>query len=256
MKIILFAFFISLSLHILLFTNYNQDKKIEENTDKKEDIKKSNIKYVQIKKSEIPKVENREKIIKKELKKTEKTLKNSKIKNEKIVKKVEKRATSKRKKENSVENNLQNNLLKNQIVNKKESIQQKTLEDFLSQTQEVDKKMLSEIERLYGREFETFTKVQKAFLKKHLNSFKAITQRVLNRMGYPKLAGQLRLSGSNSVEFIFYPNGNIKNLKITNSSGYEIFDKYTLELIEIAYKDYPKPKTATKLKFNVNYRLY
>ena len=32
--------------------------------------------------------------------------------------------------------------------------------------------------------------------------------------------------------------------------------KYSLELIEIAYKDYPKPTTSTKLKFNVNYQAY
>ena len=66
----------------------------------------------------------------------------------------------------------------------------------------------------------------------------------------------MRLAGTNIVEFMFHPDGSITDLKITSSSGYAVFDSYTLELIEIAYKDYPKPQTTTKLKFNVRYTLY
>ena len=83
-----------------------------------------------------------------------------------------------------------------------------------------------------------------------------ITQRVLDRLGYPKLAAKLKLGGVNVVEFTFYPDGSISNLKITNSSGYKILDDYSLELIEIAYKDYPKPTTPTKLKFYVRYSIF
>ncbi len=53
---------------------------------------------------------------------------------------------------------------------------------------------------------------------------------------------------------MFHPDGSITELKIIDSSGYSILDKYSLELIEIAYKDYPKPQTTTKLRFNVIYR--
>ena len=115
---------------------------------------------------------------------------------------------------------------------------------------------LETIEKLYGKEFETFTKVQKAFIKDNINKFGQITQRVLNRMGYPRLAQRLGLSGVNVVEFTLFPDGSIKGLKISDSSEYSILDDYTLELIEIAYKDYPRPKTPTKLKFNVIYKLY
>jgi len=38
--------------------------------------------------------------------------------------------------------------------------------------------------------------------------------------------------------------------------GPAVLDDYSIELIEIAYKDYPKPTTSTKLKFNVNYQAY
>lgn len=139
---------------------------------------------------------------------------------------------------------------------KLQAVKNRTLEDFLSQPDPIDKRILDDIQKLYGKEFETFTKVQKAFIKKNFNSFQVITQRVLTRLGYPQLAIERRLSGNNVVEFIFHPNGDISNLRITDSSGYEVFDKFTLRLIQIAYKDYPKPKTSTKLKFNVRYRYY
>ena len=75
-------------------------------------------------------------------------------------------------------------------------------------------------------------------------------------MGYPKLAEKLRIGGVNIVEFMFHPDGSISGLKITSSSGYTILDDYSLELIEIAYKDYPKPTEKTKIKFQVFYRMY
>ncbi|MDY0051891.1 MAG: energy transducer TonB, partial [Aliarcobacter sp.] len=151
---------------------------------------------------------------------------------------------------------FQENIVKEQIINKNNSLQNSVLEDFLSQKEPINKEILSELERLYGQEYQNFTKVQKAYLEKNLNNFQVITQKVLNRLGYPRLAAKLKIGGTNIVEFMFHPDGSITNLKITNSSGYEIFDKYSLELIEIAYKDYPRPSTSTKLKFNVTYQIY
>ena len=138
----------------------------------------------------------------------------------------------------------------------KQTIQDKTLENFLNQKEPVNKEILSELEKLYGKEYKSFTTVQKAYLEKNLNNFQVITQRVLNRMGYPKLAEKLRIGGVNIVEFMFHPDGSISGLKITSSSGYTILDDYSLELIEIAYKDYPKPTEKTKIKFQVFYRMY
>lgn len=259
MKIILVAFLLSISLHFLFLFSITkkevEKKPLQEQT---KQINKTQVKYVKLKKKEvvekeniikkIEKKDNPKKIIKKTTKK--KLVKKNKVKaKNKTTKKVIKKQIKK-------SNDLQNKILKNQIVKKENSIQHKTLEDFLSQRNPEEEKMLSQVERLYGREFETFTKVQKAFIKKNLNRFQAITQRVLNRLGYPYIARKMRLSGNNQVSFIFHPNGDITNLKITNSSGYSIFDEYSLELIRIAYKDYPKPKTPTKLIFNVHYRLY
>lgn len=263
MKLIILSLIISLSLHFIIIKSYTV-----KNESKKEEVlknKQSNVKFVKLKKrvekKEIVKPEVLEKVVKKPIIEKPKVVKKitkskPKPKTKEVKKTVRKKVTKKQQINIKEAKKLQNKILKKQIVRKKESIQSKTLEDFLSQEEPIDKKVLSELQRLYGREYETYTKVQKAFLEKNLDNFQIITQRVLSRLGYPRLAAKLRLYGANVVEFMYYPDGSIKNLKITNSSGYAIFDEYTLELIEIAYKDYPRPKTKTKIKFNVSYRLY
>jgi len=60
----------------------------------------------------------------------------------------------------------------------------------------------------------------------------------------------------NIVEFTLHPNGDISDLKISNSSGYSSLDENTIETIEYAYKDYPRPKSPTKIKIYVYYKLY
>ena len=258
MRIIILAFIISISLHFIAFNKY-KDKEFIENKQKDEKTeKKSDVKFVKLKKQEIKQEINEvEKPIEKVVKKTNSEV-SPKIKENKIAeaKKIEKKIEQKKQVDVEKSKNFQEKVVKEQIVNKNNSLQNSILEDFLSQKEPINKEILNELEKLYGDEYQSFTKVQKAYLEKNLNNFQVITQRVLNRLGYPKLAAKLRIGGVNIVEFMFHPDGSITNLKITSSSGYEVFDKYSLELIEIAYKDYPRPTTSTKLKFNVNYQAY
>ena len=256
MKLIILAFIISISLHLLLFNDYKLKQKLESSEKLVKKDKKANVTFVKIKK-EIKPVNKvvvkktgpiKKRIVKKPVKKVTRKV----VKKIPITKKVSKKLIKAPKKIDYKKKRV----TKVPSQKKMKTLENKTLEDFLSQAQPVNKKVLNDIERLYGREFETFTKVQKAFIKKNLNTFQQVTQTVLTRLGYPRLAATLRISGINIVEFTFHPNGNISNLRITDSSGYEILDKYSIKLIEIAYKDYPRPKTATKLKFNVQYRLY
>lgn len=257
MKIIILALILSISLHFLAFYKY-KDKEFIENKQKDEIVeKKSDVKFVRLKKKEdTQEIRNTPEIKKiEEIAKVQKPI--NKINETKTQRKrVEKKAEVKKQIDIPQSKKFQEKILKEQIVKKNNSLQNSILEDFLSQKEPIDNEILSELERLYGREYHSFTKVQKAYLEKNLSSFQVITQRVLNRLGYPKLAAKLRIGGTNIIEFMFHPDGSISNLKITNSSGYEVFDKYSLELIEIAYKDYPRPTTSTKLKFNVRYQLY
>lgn len=260
MKIIIFAFVVSISLHLLLFKQYKIEKTLETKTNKNTQSKKSNVQFVKLKqiapkavKQEIKKIEPKKAV---EVKKTN----IKKPIEKKIVKKPITRTLPKKYIKTKETVTYQKKRVKKPLpikqVQKRKTIQEKTLENFLSQKEPVNNEILNQLERLYGREYQSFTKVQKAYLEKNLNNFQVITQRVLNRLGYPRLAQKLRLSGKNIVEFMYYPDGNIKNLKITNSSGYAVFDDYSIKLIEIAYKDYPRPKTPTKLKFQVHYSLF
>jgi len=113
----------------------------------------------------------------------------------------------------------------------------------------VDKK----IEQLYGADFGRFTPEQKEFIRDNLSAIGSITQKHLK---YPEVAGQLGQKGRNMVEFELHPNGDITDLRLINESGYAMLDRNSIRTIEIAYKEYPKPKTTTKIRIFVEYVLY
>jgi len=112
------------------------------------------------------------------------------------------------------------------------------------------------IQQFYGKEFNTFTSTQKKFIKHNLNTIQKITQQTLSRNGYPSIARRTRQQGTNVVSFYLHPNGDITSLRLKSRIGYSALDDNTLKIIRIAYKDYPRPKTKTKITFYVNYRLY
>jgi TonB family protein len=112
------------------------------------------------------------------------------------------------------------------------------------------------IQQLYGREFYSFTKTQQKFIKDHLSEIHRITQNTLVMNGYPDVAVRTGQQGTNVVSFYLHPNGDISNLRLVKRMGYEALDKNTISVIQIAYKDYPRPKTKTKIVFYVNYSLY
>ncbi len=107
--------------------------------------------------------------------------------------------------------------------------------------------------KLYGNEYFKLSEEQREYLKTNLNSIGQITQKHLR---YPSIAVRTKQSGTNVVEFILKSNGDIIDLKITDSSKYNSLDKNTIKTIKIAYKDYPRPKEDTKVKIFVKYLLY
>ena len=252
MRIIILAFIISISLHLFLFTKYKFEESTQNNKTEEKIEKKSDVEFVKLKKEE-PIVN---KSIEKEFKPIVEQKFQKKIETPQIKKEVSKKIEYNQKIDIEKSKELQKTILNEQIVNKNNSIQDKTLENFLSQKEPVNKDILNELQKLYGEEYDKFTKVQKAYLEKNLGNFQTITQRVLDRLGYPPLAAKLKIGGVNIVEFMFHPDGSISNLRVIDSSGYAILDNYSVELIEIAYKNYPKPETSTKLRFHVQYRLY
>ncbi|WP_457596467.1 energy transducer TonB, partial [Hydrogenimonas sp.] len=113
-----------------------------------------------------------------------------------------------------------------------------------------------EFHALYKDEFNHFTPDQKKFIRTNLNRIQAITQHYLTMRGYPVFAIQQHMQGVNVVEFYLHPNGDITDLKVISSSGFNVLDDNSLDTIKTAYKDYPRPKETTKIRFYIHYQLY
>lgn len=111
------------------------------------------------------------------------------------------------------------------------------------------------IKRLYGSEFDGYGEAQKKFIENNLALIHRITQATLSRNGYPEVAARTGQQGVNIVSFYLHPNGNISNLRLEVGMGYEILDQNTLNVIRLAYKDYPLPLKKTKIKFYVEYTI-
>jgi len=112
------------------------------------------------------------------------------------------------------------------------------------------------IKQLYGGEFNSYSPAQKEFIKNNLGTIHQITQRTLTLNGYPDIAVRTRQQGTNVVSFYLHPNGDISDLRLKRRIGYESLDQNTLEVIRIAYKDYPLPNKKTKIMFYVQYSLF
>ena len=112
------------------------------------------------------------------------------------------------------------------------------------------------IKNLYGGEFNSYSATQKKFIRNNLGTIHRITQRTLTRNGYPDIAVRTRQQGTNVVSFYLHPNGDISGLRLRTRIGYQALDQNTLDVIRIAYKDYPLPNKKTKIMFYVTYSMY
>lgn len=261
MKYIIFALILSISIHLLTFKTFIiKNDELRDSPSTSKNNKKSAVNYVRLKstpveqkKESVKKKEVKKEIIKKVTKKEAIYKKVTKNQIEVAKKREVKKELSKKTQAKPSE---QKEVTPNYSKLNPTKLQQNTLEKYLTTPTE-NLELLDEITqsyiKLYGEEYNSFTKVQKVFLQKNLKSIGSITQKYLR---YPAISVRTRQSGMNIIEFILHPNGDITKPIITTSSGYEALDKNTIETIEIAYKDYPRPNEPTKIRIYVTYRLY
>ncbi|RXJ82080.1 energy transducer TonB [Arcobacter sp. F2176] len=268
MKYIIPALILSIFLHLLIFKTYKiKDNVVKDNPSSTKNPKKSDIKYVVLKsiakKVEPKKTEPKKEIAKEKVEKKEPIKKL--LKEKPIYKKVKKNNINVAKKREAKKEEVKKTIPKptkksevtpNYTKLNPTKLQKDTLEDYLL-TPVKDVKMLDELTqsyiKLYGEEYNSFTKIQKVFLQKNLKDIGKITEKYLR---YPDISVRTRQSGMNIIEFTLYPNGDITHPIITSSSGYEALDANTIKTIEIAYKDYPRPKEPTKIRIYVTYTIY
>jgi len=127
------------------------------------------------------------------------------------------------------------------------------LSELNSEFKTMKKEVGGPIKKLYGDEFERLSKEEQKFIKDNLGSIGRITEKYLR---YPDLAGRLGQQGTSVVEFYLHPNGDISDMRLLDSSGSKMLDKNSMETIEIAYKDYPRPSVKTKIRMFVGYSIY
>lgn len=194
-------------------------------------------------------VKNKTSTFVKKVEKSKKVTKKIEVKKEK--KKSEQRRKATRK--NIVAKRHSNSILANNLLNAASSSYMPPSRSSKASRRNYNNRV---IKQLYGSEFNTFTKTQKSFIKNNLGAIHRITQRTLNRNGYPEVAGRTGQEGTNVVSFYLHPNGDISNLRLKTRIGYQSLDDNTLEVIRIAYKDYPLPNQKTKIIFYVQYSIY
>jgi protein TonB len=94
--------------------------------------------------------------------------------------------------------------------------------------------------------------LEESFLKERLSVISNIVQRHIN---YPTIARRMGWEGKVLVSFVLEPNGDIRDLKVLKSCGYEVLDKEALDAIRRSYRDFPKPPVSVVVKLPINFRL-
>jgi protein TonB len=94
--------------------------------------------------------------------------------------------------------------------------------------------------------------LEESFLRERLSVITDIVQRHIN---YPPIARRMGWEGRVLIGFVLEPNGDIRDLKVLKSSGYEVLDKEALDAIRRSYKDFPKPPVSVVVKLPINFKL-
>jgi len=94
--------------------------------------------------------------------------------------------------------------------------------------------------------------LEESFLRERLSVISNIVQRHIN---YPPIARRMGWEGRVLIGFVLEPDGDIRDLKVLKSCGYEVLDKEALDAIRRSYKDFPKPPVSVVIKLPINFRL-
>jgi len=255
----LIAFIITILFHYFIYILLVEIKVPDTKSASNIKNKKSHIQYVSLK-PKVKKTTNNKKITTSAKENFKKYIekKNKKVVPKKnIVKKVEKKKIIKKILPKKI---IKKKIIEKRIIKeipditesfykKKKIIEKK--EKIIIDKKVYDKQTQSFID-LYGDDFKYLNEETKLYLVKNIKNIGNITQRYLQ---YPTMSIQAGQSGISVVEFTLFPTGDISNLKIIDSSNFFLLDDNTIETIEEAYSDYPRPSKPTLIKIYVEYVL-
>lgn len=95
-------------------------------------------------------------------------------------------------------------------------------------------------------------KVEENYEDNHLGEIRAI---LAERLKYPKNARRLNQQGEVSVTFTLSQNGEVGQIAITKSSGFDLLDEAAQTLITTASPEFPKPSKSVRITVPISYTL-
>lgn len=93
---------------------------------------------------------------------------------------------------------------------------------------------------------------EEQYLDDHLSTIRDI---LVKYRKYPSQAVRLKQEGSVKVTFRLKQNGEIEDVRVVGSSGYEILDEDALRLIQKTAEYFPKPPKSVRITVPLNYAL-
>jgi len=94
--------------------------------------------------------------------------------------------------------------------------------------------------------------VEKEFLDAHLGEIRSL---LLQNLKYPANARRLKMQGEVRVAFTLNADGSVENIKVTESSGFDILDEDAMKLIEKTASRFPKPTKSVRINAPLGYVL-
>lgn len=85
--------------------------------------------------------------------------------------------------------------------------------------------------------------------------FSVISDIIKRHLSYPPLARKMGWQGNLIISFTLTPKGEIKDVKVEKSSGYELLDRHTLDVLKKTYSYFPLPPVEVKIRLPVVYKL-
>ena len=90
------------------------------------------------------------------------------------------------------------------------------------------------------------------YLKEKLS---VISQIIQKNISYPPIARRMGWEGRVVLSIRLYTDGTVREIKVLESSGYEVLDRNAVDTVRRVAGLFPKPPVEVVVKVPVNYRL-
>lgn len=106
-------------------------------------------------------------------------------------------------------------------------------------------------DKLWVVNSESPEKARQRYIKEHFSYIRDI---ITKNISYPYMARKMGWSGRVTVSFIIAENGSVKDIRIVESSGYDLLDKNAVDTVRKA-SPFPRPPVTAEIVVPVVYRL-